>query len=791
MKNMKIIIKTSVALLCLSLAVSEAMATPFRGERDPALMTAIITLLLLDDSPPVNRAPVARDDEASGTVGVTVSLSTLDNDTDDGSLDVSSVKLVDMAATDEDVDGDNDKLIVAGEGIWTVSNTTGEISFAPGAGFTDDPAPIRYTVNDTLGLESNQASVSVNYLQGAAPLAHDDSRIATIGSMGTIDTLANDTDADNDIDPATVTLTAAGATDEDQDGDADKLIVPTEGIWVVNNSNGEISFMPDAGFISDPTPVRYIVRDATGDRSNEAIVSFQYTPATAPQAEAGAGAIIYSGQVTLNGSASSDVNEDTLSYAWSLISRPAGSNAGLSDPTLVNPVFTADMAGRYEFSLTVNDGFQDSQADTVVYVYLPCVFEPQHFQLAAANVPATGAPAADYFPGTAGFLGEALGIEAVSAGNSEAIFIDLDGNAFGDLVLRRPGSTQIEVWLSNASGTLQAPVAYSFASAPLTAIAAGNLIVGGLPDIVVADQDGRLAFFEGTGAGIFAHQRGFDLARGSEIIRLEVADFTGDGQHALLLSTADAVSIYTHDNQVVRSPLIRNGGFEQQLSFWMSEAVGHATNQLSGEIQSSNGTLVLSENASFRTSLKQNFVIPPSALSLSFDLLSVALDDPQGGIADAFEVSLLNASNFSVVPTITADATAFLNINPDDPGANTLLASGVSRTGNRYTLDISGIAAGTPVTLYFDLIGNPPGEGAHVVIDNIDAGIVTAPLTDLDHFALSGPFGSVIGIGSCDTNGDQQTDIIIRDDGNDELLIYSPDQAGGYGHDRSIPLNGL
>jgi hypothetical protein len=69
--------------------------------------------------------------------------------------------------------------------------------------------------------------------------------------------------------------------------------------------------------------------------------------------------------VTLNGSASSDANSDPLTYSWTLTSKPASSAAALTGATTAAPTFTADLAGTYVASLTVNDGTVNSTAATV------------------------------------------------------------------------------------------------------------------------------------------------------------------------------------------------------------------------------------------------------------------------------------------------------------------------------------------------------------------------------------------------------------------------------------------
>lgn len=85
-----------------------------------------------------------------------------------------------------------------------------------------------------------------------------------------------------------------------------------------------------------------------------------------PIANAGADQTVYVAQaVTLDGSASSDPDGQSLRYTWSFASRPAGSSASLSSSSVVRPVFTPDREGDYVVQLVVNDGIVNSAADTV------------------------------------------------------------------------------------------------------------------------------------------------------------------------------------------------------------------------------------------------------------------------------------------------------------------------------------------------------------------------------------------------------------------------------------------
>jgi hypothetical protein len=57
--------------------------------------------------------------------------------------------------------------------------------------------------------------------------------------------------------------------------------------------------------------------------------------------------------VTLDGSASKDDSGKTLTYAWAVTKKPNASTATLSSTTVAKPTFSPDMAGEFEFELTV------------------------------------------------------------------------------------------------------------------------------------------------------------------------------------------------------------------------------------------------------------------------------------------------------------------------------------------------------------------------------------------------------------------------------------------------------
>ena len=105
------------------------------------------------------------------------------------------------------------------------------------------------------------------------------------------------------------------------------------------------------------------VSNGAGSDTATVTVSTGNTP---PVANAGANRTVSPGTlVTLNGSGSSDVDGDPLTYSWTIVNKPAGSNAVLLAPNSVTPVFTVDIAGSYDIRLIVNDGKVDSTPSIV------------------------------------------------------------------------------------------------------------------------------------------------------------------------------------------------------------------------------------------------------------------------------------------------------------------------------------------------------------------------------------------------------------------------------------------
>jgi hypothetical protein len=90
---------------------------------------------------------------------------------------------------------------------------------------------------------------------------------------------------------------------------------------------------------------------------------------SAPVANAGSKQFVVFGAsstVTLDGTYSTDADNDQITYKWTLLQKPSSSAAVLSSTTSARPTFKADVAGDYVAQLIVNDGKVDSSPNSVI-----------------------------------------------------------------------------------------------------------------------------------------------------------------------------------------------------------------------------------------------------------------------------------------------------------------------------------------------------------------------------------------------------------------------------------------
>lgn len=196
----------------------------------------------------------------------------------------------------------------------------------------------------------------------------DSQAAATTVSVATAnaDPIANAGPNQNVTVGSVVTLDGTNSSDANRDQLTYRWVMmskPTNSTaTLANPTSAKPTFTAD---LVGPYVVSLIVNDGRVDSTTVATTVIASVANAAPVANAGSNQSVVLGTVTLDGSASSDANGDTLTYKWALISKPTNSTAALSSATSAKPTFTADIAGVYVFTLQVNDGKVDSAVATV------------------------------------------------------------------------------------------------------------------------------------------------------------------------------------------------------------------------------------------------------------------------------------------------------------------------------------------------------------------------------------------------------------------------------------------
>jgi hypothetical protein len=72
--------------------------------------------------------------------------------------------------------------------------------------------------------------------------------------------------------------------------------------------------------------------------------------------------------LVLDGSLSSDPDNDALSYVWTISEKPSGSVAAIANGTSSSASFSPDMSGQYTIRLTVSDGEKSATDDIIILV---------------------------------------------------------------------------------------------------------------------------------------------------------------------------------------------------------------------------------------------------------------------------------------------------------------------------------------------------------------------------------------------------------------------------------------
>ncbi len=161
---------------------------------------------------------------------------------------------------------------IPGVGSLTLA-ADGSYAFSPAANYNGTVPLISYAVTDGTGAnDASTLSITVTPVNDP-PVAGDDVFGGPIrpaaGTTASVKVTDNDSDLDSPLDPASITIVGSA-------GPGQSLLVAGEGTWSVNSATQEIRFTPLSGFVGDPTPIQYTIRDLQGAISNPATVTIDY-----------------------------------------------------------------------------------------------------------------------------------------------------------------------------------------------------------------------------------------------------------------------------------------------------------------------------------------------------------------------------------------------------------------------------------------------------------------------------------------------------------------------------------
>jgi pimeloyl-ACP methyl ester carboxylesterase len=245
-------------------------------------------------------------------------------------------------------DADNDALTylwTAPTGITLSSNTADKPSFTAPEVTTDTQFTFSLVVNDgTTSSNADQVVVTVKQVNKTP--------VANAGSDQTVN------------EGSTVALDGSASTDADNDALTYQWTAPT-GINLSSNTADKPTFTAPEVATDTQYTFSLVVNDGTASSTADQVIITVKQVNNAPVANAGVDQSVNEGAtVTLDGSASSDDDNDALFYHWT-----APTEIILSSNTADKPTFTAPEVAtdtQYTFSLIVNDGTESSTADQVI-----------------------------------------------------------------------------------------------------------------------------------------------------------------------------------------------------------------------------------------------------------------------------------------------------------------------------------------------------------------------------------------------------------------------------------------
>jgi CshA-type fibril repeat protein len=158
-------------------------------------------------------------------------------------------------------------VVIDGEGIWTIDQTTGVATFVADPEITvGTKTPVTYRVTDAVG---QTASSTLTPIVPPPPIAANDAQTSPLDINQTYTPLSNDSFSSLAVaSPSTLRLCGAGQTPNNCDKTT--VVVANEGTYTAY-SDGRVIFDPLPTFTGTATPITYQVADIYGRTVNATI----------------------------------------------------------------------------------------------------------------------------------------------------------------------------------------------------------------------------------------------------------------------------------------------------------------------------------------------------------------------------------------------------------------------------------------------------------------------------------------------------------------------------------------
>ncbi len=356
--------------------------------------------------------------DTDATVGVEVRLSATATDPDRDTLQYawsitsapvdSSVALINAgqstSALTPDIEGDYSIRLTVSDGIHTVTRTgtvqASRANLAPTARIVSPPTALlnsTVSLDGTSSADPNRDTLSYRWIflsrptnslaDFSAPNVAQPRFAVDVSGDYQVQLIVNDGELDST--PATATVTVPGesenasptvnttintnatvgvqvsltATAIDPEKDSLQYLwsitsAPVGSTALLANADQSVStFIPD---LEGHYTVQIVVSDGTNEVTRVSTIQAAQGNIAPTASITPLSVVALNSTVQLDGSNSIDPNNNTLSYRWTLLSRPVGSQAFLNNANIVQPTFTADLGGDYQVQLIVNDGEFDS-----------------------------------------------------------------------------------------------------------------------------------------------------------------------------------------------------------------------------------------------------------------------------------------------------------------------------------------------------------------------------------------------------------------------------------------------